>query len=378
MPNYDVIVLGLGGMGSAALYHLAKRGVRVCGVEQFGIAHDMGSSHGSTRMIRKAYFEHPDYIPLIERAYELWRELESESGAELLVESGLLLSGKPKSGLIRGLETCYRVHAHLPHEQLDAAEAMQRHPQFRLPEDHVAYWDPVGGYLRVEGCVDKHVQCAQKRGADVLIHEDVLGWRSDKDGVSITTTKREMRANKLVLTAGAWTTPSFVELLVPLRILRKLQFWYTSPNLAEYRRGVMPAFYVDTDFGGFYGFPSINDQGIKIAEHTGGETVDDPDNLDRGLHREDEDGVRRFMTEVLPNFQPERTRFSVCMYSMTADEHFLVDRHPRHPNVVLAGGFSGHGFKFSSVIGEILADLTLDGATKHPIGFLGLGRFTSF
>lgn len=365
-------------MGSAALYHLAKRGVRVCGVEQFGIAHDMGSSHGSTRMIRKAYFEHPDYIPLIERAYELWRELESESGAELLVESGLLLSGKPKSGLIRGLETCYRVHAHLPHERLDAAEAMKRHPQFRLPEDHVAYWDPVGGYLRVEGCVDKHVQCAQKRGADVLIHEDVLGWRSDKDGVSITTTKREMRANKLVLTAGAWTTPSFVELLVPLRILRKLQFWYTSPNLAEYRRGAMPAFYVDTDSGGFYGFPAINDQGVKIAEHTGGETVDDPDNLDRGLRLEDEDGVRRFMAQALPNFQPERTRFSVCMYSMTADEHFLVDRHPRHPNVVLAGGFSGHGFKFSSVIGEILADLTLDGTTKHPIGFLGLGRFTSF
>ena len=377
MPNYDVIVLGLGGMGSAALYHLAKRGVRVCGVEQFGIAHDMGSSHGSTRMIRKAYFEHPDYIPLVERAYTLWRELEAESGAELLVESGLLLSGKPKSGLIQGLETCYRVHE-LPHERFDAAEAMRRYPQFTLPEDHVAYWDPVGGYLRVEGCVDKHVQCAQKHGADVLIHEDVVGWRSDKDGVSITTTKREMHAKKLVLTAGAWTTPSFVELLVPMRIQRKLQFWYTSPNIAEYRRGSFPSFYVDTDFGGFYGTPSFNDLGIKIAEHTGGDRVEDPDQLDRGLHSRDEANVKEFIGSVLLQFQPERTKFSVCMYSMTADEHFLVDRHPRHANVVLAGGFSGHGFKFSSVIGETLADLTMEGATKNPIGFLGLGRFTSF
>ena len=377
MPNYDVIVLGLGGMGSAALYHLAKRGVRVCGVEQFGIAHDMGSSHGQTRMIRKAYFEHPDYIPLVERAYTLWRELEAESGAELLVESGLLLSGKPNSGLIRGLETCYRVH-NLPHERFNAAEGMKRYPQFTLPEEHVCYWDPVGGYLRVEGCVDKHVQCAQTHGADVLIHEDVLGWRSDKDGISITTTKREMRANKLVLTAGAWTTASFVELLVPLRVLRKLQFWYTSPNIAEYGRGTFPAFYVDMDSGGFYGFPAINDLGIKLAEHTGGERVDDPDELDRGLRKGDESGVRDFMGAVLPQIQPERTKFSVCMYSMTADEHFLVDRHPRHPNVVLAGGFSGHGFKFSSVIGEVLADLTIDGATPHPVGFLGLGRFTSF
>ncbi|MDZ4860600.1 MAG: N-methyl-L-tryptophan oxidase [Candidatus Hydrogenedentes bacterium] len=377
MPTYDVIVLGLGGMGSATLYHLAKRGVRVCGVEQFGIAHDKGSSHGATRMIRKAYFEHPDYVPLVEKAYGLWRELELESGAELLVQSGLLLSGKPGSGFIRGLETCYRVHP-LPHERIDAAEAMNRHPQFRLPDDHAVYWDPDGGYLRVEGCVDKHVQMAQKHGADVLIHEDVLGWRSDANGVSITTTKRELHAAKLVLTAGAWTTPSFVELLVPLRVLRKVQFWYTSPNITEFRRGACPGYFIETDYGSFYGFPTINDQGMKVSEHSGGEPVEDPDELDRGLHAHDEDGVLRFITDVFPSVQPSRTRFSVCMYSMTADEHFIIDRHPRHPNVVIAGGFSGHGFKFASVIGEILADLTMQGSTPHPIGFLGLGRFTSF
>ncbi len=377
VTNYDVIVLGLGGMGSATLYHLAKRGIRVCGVEQFGIAHDKGSSHGVTRMIRKAYFEHPDYIPLVNRAYELWRELEAESGAKLLVQSGLLLSGKPDSGLIRGLESCYRVHS-LPHERLDAPEAMKRFPQFTLPEDHAVYWDPEGGYLRVEGCVDKHVQMAQKHGADVLIHEDVLGWRSDKDGVSITTTKRELHASKLVLTAGAWTTSSFVELLVPLRILRKVQFWYTSPNIAEYQAGTLPAYYVEQAYGSFYGFPAINDQGMKVAEHSGGEPVDDPDELDRGLHPHDEDGVLRFLGDVFPSAQPERSRFSVCMYSMTADEHFIIDRHPRHPNVVIAGGFSGHGFKFASVIGEVLTDITLTGTTAHPIGFLSLGRFTSF
>lgn len=186
-----------------------------------------------------------------------------------------------------------------------------------------------------------------------------------------------MRANKLVLTAGAWTTASFVELLVPLRRDGSWQFWYTSPNIAEYRRGAFPAFYAETVSGAFYGFPAINDLGIKLAEHTGGERVEDPDELDCGLHKGDESGVRDFMSAVLPQIQPERTKFSVCMYSMTADEHFLVDRHPRHPNVVLAGLLWAWVQVFVGD-GVVLADLTIDGTTQHPTGFLGLGRFTSF
>lgn len=372
--SYDVIVLGLGGMGSAALYHLAKRGVRVCGVEQFGIAHDMGSSHGSLRMIRKAYFEHPGYIPLVERAYTLWRELESESGAQLLTESGLILSGAPDCALVQGLESCYAEHP-LPHERLDAAEAMRRFPQFRLSDGHVVYWDPVGGYLRVEMSVETHVAMAQRLGADLRIHEDVQTWRADEDGVTLTTTKGELCAAKLVLTAGAWAKATLAELQVPLRVLRKVQLWYDSPNIAEFRAGRLPGFYVDTPGGGFYGFPAVGEEGLKVAEHTGGEPVDDPDELDRALHRRDEEKVLAFLAQTFPSFTPTRSRFSVCMYSMSSDEHFIIDVHPQHRNVVIAGGFSGHGFKFAPAVGEVLADLTTHGTTKLPVGFLGIDRF---
>ncbi|GMU94357.1 MAG: oxidoreductase [Candidatus Hydrogenedentota bacterium] len=372
--SYDVIVLGLGGMGSATLYHLAKRGARVCGVEQFGIAHDMGSSHGSLRMIRKAYFEHPSYIPLVERAYTLWRELESESGTQLLTQSGLILSGAPDCALVRGLESCYAQHA-IPHERIDAAEAMRRYPQFRLPDDHLVYWDPVGGYLRVEASVETHVAMAQRFGADVRIHEDVQTWRADDDGVTLTTTKGELRAAKLVITAGAWTKAAFAELQVPLRILRKVQLWYDSPNIADFRAGRMPGFYVETPAGGFYGFPAVGEDGLKVAEHTGGEDVDDPDELDRALHRRDEEKVLAFLAETFPTLAPTRKRFSVCMYSMSSDDHFIIDVHPRYRNVVIAGGFSGHGFKFAPVVGEVLADLATQGTTTLPVGFLGVDRF---
>ncbi|MBI4558247.1 MAG: N-methyl-L-tryptophan oxidase [Candidatus Hydrogenedentes bacterium] len=363
-------------MGSAALYHLAKRGARICGVERLGVAHDRGSSHGSLRMIRKAYFEHPDYIPLVERAYELWRALEVESGKSLLTECGLLLSGRPDFTLIRGLEECYGQHD-LPHERLTAGEAMRRYPQFRLPEDHAAFWDPVGGYLRVEECVATHLALAQLHGADVLAHEDVLSWSSADDLVTVTTDQRTLQAKCLVLTAGAWMGAVFAELRAPFRVLRKVQLWYDSPNRARYEAGAFPGFYVDTDYGGFYGFPAVDETGMKIAEHTGGEEVSNPDELDRGLHSQDEAKILKFLGETFLGMQPRRTKFSACMYSMSADGNFIVDRHARFANVVLAGGFSGHGFKFASVIGEILTDLALEGRTRHPVEFLGLSRFAN-
>lgn len=374
-PTYDVIVLGLGGMGSAALFHLARRGVRVCGVEQFGVAHDMGSSHGSTRIIRKSYFEHPDYVPLLERAYSLWQDLEQESGRELLVESGLILSGRPDSALIQGLDACYAAHQ-LPHERIAAEEACRRYPPFSLPPDHVVYVDPIGGYLFVEACVEAHVALAQRHGADVYLHEDVLEWEANDSGVRLTTSRGTLRGGKLVITAGAWTRDLFDELAIPFTVLRKVQLWYDSPGLRGFRAGEFPCFYVDTPYGAFYGFPALSEQGIKVAEHSGGDVVDDPDKLNRGLESDDETKILRFLGETFPAFQPRRTRFSVCMYSMTPDQHFIIDRHPRFPNVVIAGGFSGHGFKFACVVGEILAGLALDGSTPHAIGFLGLDRFT--
>ena len=372
--RYDVIVLGLGAMGSAALYHLAKSGARVCGIERHGIAHEFGCSHGSCRMIRKAYFEHPDYIPLLERSYALWETLEEESGQELLVKCGLLLSGLPDSTLIKGLESCYGTH-HLPHRRMDLGSASTEFPQFRFREDHVVYHDPEGGYLLAETSVEQFISLAQVNGADLLIHEDAVSWQSNTHGVSVTTHQRTIAADKLVLTVGPWVAPTLAELGVPLSVLRKAQLWYDSPSIGVYRDPAFPCFYFDTDNGGYYGFPAFSQLGMKVAEHTGGTPVDDPDHVNRGLDPEDETGVLQFLEETFPGMNPRRTHFAVCMYATTPDHHFLLGKHPRHDNTVIAGGFSGHGFKFAPVIGEILADLCLDGTTMHPIGFLGLDRF---
>jgi sarcosine oxidase len=371
---YDAIVLGLGAMGSAAMYRLAELGARVCGVERYGIAHDRGSSHGMARMFRKAYFEHPDYLPLLERAHSQWMNLEEASGKELFVRSGLILSGVPESPLIRGLDACYKAHD-LPHRKLDVSEARAEFSQFTLPPDHVVYHDPDAGYLLPEACIEQHIALAQQQGAELLIHEEALTWRSDDNSVTVTTNQREITATTLVLTAGPWAAATLGELGVSFQVLRKVQLWYTGNDMTRYRTGAMPCFYIDTDYGGFYGFPAFTELGIKVAEHTGGDPVDDPDRLNRGLEINDETKVHRMLKDTFPETELRRTHFSVCMYSMTADHHFIVDRHPRHENVIIAAGFSGHGFKFSPVIGEILADLVVDGTTMHPMHLFKLDRF---
>jgi sarcosine oxidase len=371
---YDVIVLGLGAMGSAAVYHLAARGARVCGIERHGIGHDRGSSHGATRMFRKAYFEHPDYLPLLERSKAGWQRLEEASGCRLFVQNGLILSGVPESPLIRGLEACYSTHD-LPHRKMSAIEAQAEFHQFTLPPDHVVYHDPEAGFLLPEACIEQHVTLAQQQGADLLIHEDALTWRSDHASVTVTTNQREITASALILTVGPWAGAALGELGATLSVLRKVQLWYSAPDMANYRAGEMPCFYIDTGYGGFYGFPALDELGIKLAEHTGGKPTDDPDRLDRGLMAEDETNIHRVLGEVFPLLKLHRTHFSVCMYSMTADHHFIIDRHPHHENVIIGAGFSGHGFKFAPVVGEVLADLAVDGTTIHPVEFFKLDRF---
>ncbi len=370
--QYDVAVLGLGGMGSAALYHLTKQGVSVCGIERFGMAHDLGSSHGTTRIIRKAYFEHPDYLPLLNRAYTLWRDLEDASGQTLFEQSGLILSGLPDSPVIQGLERCYSEHD-LPHEQVSATDAQQRYPDFQFPIDHTVYIDPEAGYLHVERSIEQHITLAQNAGARVLIHEDALSWGADGDGVIVKTAHREIRANTLVICAGPWAHEILDEINIPLTIRRKVQTWF-RPNANADRAESLPAFFFDMGWGTFHGVPALNDLGIKLAEHGGGEEVDDPDEVRRKVYKDDTASVERMAAEVLPGFDLEESHVSVCMYAMTPDENFIVDRHPNHENVYVAAGFSGHGYKFAPVIGETLAQLALNGATDHPIEFLRLDR----
>lgn len=371
--DHDVIVIGVGGMGSAALAALARRGVSVCGVERFGVAHDRGSSHGRTRIIRKAYFEHPDYVPLLNRAYELWGELEEAGGIELFRRCGFLTVGQPDSETIRGLEACYAAHDE-PHERLGRDQVGERFPQFALEPGMVGFHDPVGGYLRVEACVEQQIDQARAHGAVMLTETPVRSWHAADDGVVVVTDAGELTARRLIISTGAWLAPELRRLGVPTRIWRKVQFWFDSPG-ASFGDDCLPTFYFETGGGHFYGFPDVEGRGVKVAEHVAETPIDDPDAVDRDVGGEDAPPVQDFLRRHLPRVDPTVAAHAVCMYTMTPDAHFVIDRHPLHPCVVLAGGFSGHGFKFAPAVGEIVADLALEGATVLPIGFLRLDRF---
>ena len=373
--QYDVVVAGAGGMGSAALYHLARRGIRACAVERFGIAHDRGSSHGDTRLIRKAYMEHPDYVPLLHRAYELWDELEAEGSEELFARVGVLVAGDPATEAMQGQAASYQEHD-LPHEKLDAAAIVARYPGLDLPTEWTGFYDPLGGFLWVEDCVRRHAELAQSHGAVIYQDEVMQSWRGEGDGVVVETDRRCLVAGRLVLAAGAWAVPELCRLGVAAQVVRKVLLWYQGAGLEHYARGAFPGFFFADGERYFYGFPAQEPWGLKLAEHNvSHDPVADPLQLNRALTPDDEPLVRDFLARFFPALQPERSKHAVCMYSMTPDKHFVLDIHPECPAVVLGAGFSGHGFKFASVVGEILAELALDGDTQHPIEFLRLSRF---
>jgi len=375
MPTYDTVVIGLGGMGSAALYHLARRGQRVLGIEQFGIAHDQGSSHGATRLIRRAYFEHPDYVPLVDRAYQLWAALESAASRTLLHRCGLMLAGRADGAVIPGVHRAAIKH-NLAIESVARGDWPARFPGFAPDDDMQVIFEPDAGFLEVENCVAAHVEQARTLGAEILTGLCVTNWSADAHGVTVTTDSDRYTARNLVLCGGAWTSRLLSELGLPLVVHRKTVFWF-GPADEEYRydRGC-PVFGLETADGFFYGFPAIDECGVKVGEHSGRPVAPDPDRLDREIHPEDEQPVRRFLRRYLPMLGSDVQKTSVCMYTMTPDEHFIIDRHPAYPHVAYACGFSGHGFKFSPVVGSILSDLMIDGRTPEPVEFLRASRLS--
>ena len=381
MQRFDVIVIGTGGMGAAALMHMAARGARVCGLDRFPPGHDRGSSHGQTRLIRLAYFEHPDYVPLLLRAYELWRELEALAGRRLLVESGLLMAGPPDGEVVAGAVASADIHG-LPIERLSSSEAMARWPSMRLPDDWAAVHEARGGYLHVEACVRAHAAEAVRLGARLEHGVVVRDWRTvgpeEGDGhVVVETDAGSYAADRLVVTPGAWAADLLRLPTLPLKVLRKSLFWYRpeAASHAAQAAGTLPCFAFDGPDGFFYGFPAIDARGVKIAEHTGGVAVDDPLAVERGIDAREQARVEGVLGARLPGTCGQLTGHAVCLYTMSPDGHFVVGRHPNHARVAVAAGFSGHGFKFASVMGEILADIALDGRTAHPIGFLSPERF---
>jgi len=377
MRHFDVIVIGIGGMGAAAALHLARRGARVCGLDRFAPGHDRGSSHGQTRLIRLAYYEHPDYVPLLRRAYDLWRELEVSAGRPLLVESGLLLAGPPSSEVVGGTVASAAIHA-LPLERLTVAEAARRWPQVRLPDGWDVVHEPRGGYLFVEECVRAHAAAAVRAGAVLEANVAVRDWRIDAAGhVVVETDAGDFTADRLVVAAGSWAAGLLRLPAVRLDVLRKSLFWYEPPaaSRAELAAGRLPCFGFDGPEGFFYGFPALPDAGLKIAEHTGGTPVADPLHVDRRIDPAERRRVEDVLAARLPDAGTHLAAHATCLYTMSPDGHFIVGLHPHHPQVAVAAGFSGHGFKFAAVIGEILADLTTAGHSSLPIGFLSPLRF---
>jgi sarcosine oxidase len=369
--GYDVIVVGTGGMGVAAAAAIAGRGGRVLGLDRFPVGHDRGSSHGQTRLIRRAYFEHPDYVPLLGRSFELWRELEAASGRRLLVASGLVTAGPAAGEVVSGTLHSAALHA-LPVETLTPREAMTRWPAFRIPDAWTAIHEPDAGYLFVEDCVAAHADTATRAGADLRSGVRVRSWRVQTGRVEVETDGGRFHADRLVLCPGSWAGDVLRLPAIPLTVLRKSLFWHAAGSPAA---AVMPCFAFDTPEGFCYGFPSLDDRGAKLADHTGGRVVTSPLDVDRGIDRQEAARIDAWIAEHLPAVSPRQTDHKVCLYTMSPDGHFLLGLHPDHPQVVVAAGFSGHGYKFASVVGEILAELSLGGRTRHPIGFLSPTRF---
>ena len=371
--SFEAIVLGTGGVGSAALFHLAKRGVRALGIDRFAPGHDRGSSHGETRIIRQAYFEHANYVPLLLRAYELWTELELTTRQQLFHQVGLLQVGPASGQVVSGVLASAKQHG-LRVEQYTAREIAVRFPGFRASDDLVGVLEPKAGYLRVEACVQAHANEAMALGAELITGETILTWKASGNNFVVTTDQNEYHTERLVITTGPWATELLSLLRLPLEVRRKHVYWL-KPNDDRYStQHGSPTFLYELPQGVFYGFPAIDSLGVKVAEHSGGVVVTDPLVDPRAFDPHDYQRVSEFLRSCLPGVSSQRTRHSVCFYTMTPDEHFIIDHWPGQTNLAFAAGLSGHGFKFTGVLGAALADLVLTGRTDLPIEFLGLAR----
>jgi len=368
---YDVIVAGLGGMGSAAAYHLAARGQRVLGLERFGPAHDKGSSHGGSRIIRQAYFEDPSYVPLTLRAYELWEELERATGRELMTITGGLMMGPEGSRTVSGsIESAEEWG--LEYEVLDAQEIKDRYPVFEPREGTVALYEAKAGFVRPERSVAAHLGAAEAKGAELRFEELVVSWEADAsgEGVRVTTEKGVYEAGRLVISPGAWAPELLTDLGLPLEVQRIVQFWFMPEGDVErFTIGRTPIWIWEADDGvQFYSFPAHDDprDGVKVAFFRVG-PVCTPETIDRTVHEDEVEQIRGYLRDHVPALDGKFLRARTCMYTNTPDEHFVISAHPDHPQVAIACGFSGHGYKFCGVVGEILADLATEESTHHPI-----------
>ena len=378
MPgHHDVIVVGVGSMGAAACYHLAKRGARVLGIDSQSVPNTNSSYNGDTRVIRLTYQEHPDYVPLLRDAYQLWEEIEQETGAKLLHKTGVLYMGFPDGEAISGVKLASETH-NLPCSTLTHGELARQFPQFTLSAGMVGALEPEGGYLLSELAVETYAKAAQQLGTKLLTNEPLINWASDGNGVTACTASGTHTAAKLILCAGAWSGDLLRLPDVPLTVTRQVLGWVQPRRPELFQRDDFPVWNIDPNGDGdltgiYYGFPMSGDA-LKLARHHPG-TPMTPDAITDEIFPADEEEILLPLRRYLPDALGQVRSIKVCRYTNSADGHFIVDRHPESERVHFACGFSGHGFKFASVMGKVLSELALDGKTERPIGFLGLSRF---
>lgn len=368
-----MIVAGLGGMGSAAAFHLARGGQRVLGLDAFSRGHTRGSSHGRSRIIREAYYEAPEYVPLVRRAYALWRELEVESGRPLLKITGGLTVGPPDGELVQGVKASAERHG-IEIDVLDAAAVTRRFPPYRLPDSLGAVYETNAGILDPEACATAHWDLAIQSGADLRFGEPVEHWNADASGVRVETAQGGYGAARLVITAGAWATELLGASAPPLRVWRIVNVHFAPKPPERFTPERCPVFIWQVPEGWYYGMPGDESHGVKFGRHDVGERCT-PQTVRRTVDEEEAASLQAVLNRYLPGAGARVVGTLTCMYTLTPDRHFVLDRHPAHRNVVYACGFSGHGFKFCTAIGEALASLALERIPPFPIAFLSAQRF---
>jgi sarcosine oxidase len=366
MTTYDVAVAGLGGFGSATAYHLASRGQRVLGLDRYPAAHDLGASHGESRIMRQAYFEGSAYVPLLRRTYDLWERLGVDTDQPMLRRTGGLFLGRPGTRVFDGSLASAR-DWDIDHELLDAAEVARRFPAVRPPAGTVALFEPDAGVVGPERAVTAHLQLAARAGADLRHDEPVVSWVARDDHVTVQTSRDTYDVATLVLTPGRWAVELLAELGLPLRVEQRVMHWFRPADRSAFGVGTLPLWIWDRDDGTApYGVPALHEGGVKAAVHYS--TVKPADAWTAG-------DVAELLADLLPGLGSDVARSVPCTYTLTPDEHFVVGRHPAHDNVVLGCGFSGHGFKFTPVLGEVLADLATGRSLSYDLSMFDPRRF---
>ncbi len=379
--SFDVIVIGVGSMGSSTCYYLSRQGYKVLGLEQFEITHEYGSHAGQSRIIRKAYFENPDYVPLLKRAYENWKTLEDETGNQIYFKTGLLYFGPPDHLLIKGVKqsaSLYKIELSNP----SALETINRFPQFNIPGNFETLFEPAAGFVTPEKAIRLYTERAISKGCEIHINEKVIEWKKGGTGIKVITDKKNYYCNKLIITAGAWAGKMIPGLFDKIKVTRQFMAWIKPKRWNNFTLSNFPCWLMadDTRPGCYYGFPILPEPafegpaGLKLAHHHPADETN-PENVNRQITKEDEENLRYIFRKYFNDDFESILSYKICLYANSPDEDFIIDKLPGYENhVMVACGFSGHGFKFVSVVGEILADLTIHSKTDLPVEFLSIKR----